>query len=191
MKWQKAIFHTYTHAHIYNFFSKEKAGFQHGSSVVKSGRRTIIKVSLATSSQAEAAKERRRYFTGLSASDTYFRSSFTGFSFKACSLLLPIGSLQRVLRGEKGPREHAGSGALSFPMQNRGEEEGSTCCWTACFSCFDTSKPLLMGKPHTDPSRVLRRERLTPHHTERQGGRTLEALMDSHNNTSYTCQPSQ
>lgn len=67
----------------------------------------------------------------------------------------------------------------------------STCCLTACFSCFDTSKPPFMGKPQTATSQVLQSERLTPHHTEKQGIRSLEALMDSHNNTCYTCQPSQ
>lgn len=34
----------------------------------------------------------------------------------------------------------------------------------ACFSCFDTSKPLLMGKPQTETSRVLQSEQLTPRH---------------------------
>lgn len=135
--------------------------------------------------------ERRMYFIATESQNTYFSSSFTGFSFKACSLLLPIGSLQRVLWGKKDSAELRSRRPLSFPMQNHVEDDGSTCCSTACFSCFDTSKPLFMGKPQTETSRVLQRKRLTPHHTERQGVRTLEALMDSHNNTCYTCQPSQ
>lgn len=45
----------------------------------------------------EEMVERKVDFPGPSPSSTYFGSSFAGFSFKACSLLLPIGRLQGVL----------------------------------------------------------------------------------------------
>lgn len=71
---------------------------------------------------------------------TYLRSFFTGFPFKARSFLLPTGSLQGVLwarreqaklRGRQPPHLHA------EPCR-RGQQR---MLLTACFSCFDTSKP--------------------------------------------------
>ena len=58
---------------------------------------TSEKGAQARSSQTEETVERKVHFPGPSPSSTYFGSSFAGFSFKACPLLLPIGRLQGVL----------------------------------------------------------------------------------------------
>lgn len=99
---------------------------------------------------------------------TYLSSSFTGFPFKACSFLLPTGSLQGVLWGKKQAAKLRGRQPQRFHAQpcRRGQQH---MLLTACFSCFDTSKPLLMGKPQTETSAPEWATDSPPH-----GGRELE-----------------
>lgn len=81
------------------YILKEPAESQCGQGMVKeSGRRHIRKRSSGqVKSDGGDGGEEGMDFPGPSPSSTYFGSSFAGFPFKACSLLLPIGCLQGVL----------------------------------------------------------------------------------------------
>lgn len=118
----------------------------------ESGGRYISKRSSGQVESDGEMVERKVDFPGPSPSSTYFGSSFAGFSFKACSLLLPIGRLQGALQGKRGALSRQATGrerAHAGPWRRRRRRR--MLFGRACFSCFDTSKPLLMGKPHTDP----------------------------------------
>lgn len=159
--------------------------------VKESGGRYISKRSSGQVKSDGETVERKVDFPGPSPSSTYFGSSFAGFSFKACSLLLPIGRLQGVLQGKKGALSRQADGLQARPCRTMKKATAAHAVRQGMLLMLWHFQATAHGEATHKPSRVLESERLTPHPTERQGVRTLEALMDSHNNTCYTCQPSQ
>lgn len=123
--------------------------------------------------------------------NTYFNSSFTGSPFKACSLLLPIWSLQGVLSREKEILSSKAECPGAIPMQNHVEGNGGTCFRPHASHALTLPSHCSWVSHRQKSVECFRVSKWFPHPTERQGARTPEALMDSHNNTCYTCQPSQ